>query len=111
MRRRVFQQPASDPEHDALRDTPVDAGRYWLRYMAARETGKTCSVCCRAPASAPLPVVIDGQWWTVCPTCADAQSAEQDAIMAERERQAKTIERGDPSAIYSIGEDGSHEPA
>jgi len=101
--------PPSDPEHDALRDTPVDAGRYWLHRMAQRETGQTCSVCNIAPAAVPM--VIEGKWWTVCKACAAANAAEQDAIMKERERQAKTIARGDPSASYSVDEDGSHHPA
>jgi len=102
--------PPDDPGHDALRDTPVDAGSDWLRRMARRETGKTCSVCQRALAA--VPVVIEGKWWTVCPACAKANAAEQVAILAERQRQAKVAEHGvDPSIVYSVGEDGSHEPA
>jgi hypothetical protein len=102
--------PPDDPGHGELLATPVDAGSNWLRYMAGRETGKTCSVCCRAPAA--VAVVIEGKWWTVCPACAEANAAEQKAIMDERERQAKTRQHAvDPNAVFSIGEDGSHEPA
>ena len=86
--------PPTDPQHAELLAAPADAGSKWLRHMAASETGKTCSVCQRAPAAEP--VVIDGQWWTVCPACAKANAAEQDKILAESERQAKTSRRGYP---------------
>lgn len=102
--------PPDDPSHGELLAAPVDAGSDWLRHMAQRETGKTCSVCGLAPAAVPL--VIKGKWWTVCPACAKANAAEQDAILAERERQAQKAKHAvDPHAVYSIGEDGSHEPA
>lgn len=102
--------PPDDPGHGELLAAPVDAGSKWLRRMAARETGKTCSVCQRAPAA--VAVVIEGKWWTVCPACAKANAAEQDAILAERERQAKVAQHAvDPNIVYSVGEDGSHEPA
>jgi len=104
--------PPEDPRHAELLATDVDAGRHWLRYMAARETGKTCSVCCRADASAPVPMLIDGKWWTVCETCFKANAAEQDKILAELQRRANVDQHGvDPNAAYSIGEDGSHHPA
>lgn len=102
--------PPDDPGHGELLATPADAGSDWLRRMAQRETGKTCSVCQRAPAA--VPVVIEGKWWTVCPACAEANAAEQDAILAERERQAKTARHAvDPHIVYSVGQDGSHDPA
>ena len=102
--------PPEDPNHDELLATNVDAGSHWLHRMAQRETTSTCSVCNRAPAAVPM--VIEGKWWTVCPACAKANAPEQNKILAENERQAEAREHGvDPSIVYSVGEDGSHEPA
>jgi len=102
--------PPDDPGHDELLATDVDAGRYWLHSMAQRETTSTCSVCNRAPAAVPM--VIEGKWWTVCPACFKANAAEQDKILTELQRRAQVAQHGvDPNARFSIGEDGSHEPA
>ena len=102
--------PPTDPGHAELLAEPLDPATPWVKARAMRETGGTCSVCQRAPAE--VPVVIEGKWWTVCKPCAAANAAEQNAVMDEREREAAARQHGvDPNAFFSIGEDGSHEPA
>lgn len=104
--------PPSDPAHAELLAAPLDPATPWVMARAMSETGTTCSVCCRAPASAALPVLIEGKWWTVCPNCFKANAAEQDKILAELQRQGTVAQHGvDPHASFSVGEDGSHHPA
>lgn len=104
--------PPGDERHSDLMAEPLDPATTWVKDRAMRETGVTCSVCQRAPASAPLPMVIEGKWWTVCPACAKANAKEQDAILAELQRQAKTRQHAvDPNINYSVGPDGDHHPA
>jgi hypothetical protein len=86
----------TDPEHDAMLATPLDPATPWVRARAMRETGTTCSVCLIAPASAALPMVIEGRWWTVCPKCYEANAAEQAATLAESEQRAKLDRKGYP---------------
>jgi len=104
--------PLTAPGHAELLAEPLDPATPWVKARAMQETGGTCSVCQRLPASAALPALIEGKWWSVCPDCGKANAKEQDKILAENERQSTAREHGvDPNAFYSVGEDGSHHPA